>query len=150
VCLLLLCGGAGAADREPPLLLPLRHTALSPGAASAFRASRRLAGADASASLELYGAVAGVFTVHLGLGSPSQPFDVVADTGSTLAYVPCLDCGANCGQHEASPLAQRRRAAVAHAHGRRRTPPSTQRCLPLTAGWRARRPAAPPSAAAAS
>lgn len=42
-----------------------------------------------------------VFTVNVEFGTPPQLFDVIVDTGSTLAYVPCSNCGAGCGTHEA-------------------------------------------------
>lgn len=42
-----------------------------------------------------------VFTVNINFGTPPQLFDVIVDTGSTLAYVPCSNCGAGCGSHEA-------------------------------------------------
>jgi hypothetical protein len=68
--------------------------------------------------LPLYGSVRdnGVFTLRMAVGTPpAGPFDVIVDTGSTLAYVPCSDCGAACGSnHEA-----RRRAWPPLQRGRR-------------------------------
>jgi hypothetical protein len=96
----------------PQLVLPLREATLHPAAARAWRQQRRSLGpADAATSsangsvlstLPLYGSVRdnGVFTVHVDLGTPPQRFNVIVDTGSTLAYVPCKDCGASCGTHE--------------------------------------------------
>ena len=100
-CALLLLASAGSTSST--LLLPLKRTTLPPHAATAYHVRRRsLIGANASAQLELYGSVRdnGVFTVHLELGTPAQEFDVIVDTGSTLAYVPCQDCGDGCGRHE--------------------------------------------------
>jgi hypothetical protein len=100
-------GEAPLAGR-PPAVFSLRYTALSAGQAAEHHRRRRrsLAGVNASAQLELYGSVRdnGVFTVHLSLGTPGQAFDVIVDTGSTLAYVPCQDCGAGCGSHEARAI----------------------------------------------
>ena len=96
----------------PQLVLPLREATLHPAAARAWRQQRRSLGSAAAATttangsvlsvLPLYGSVRdnGVFTVHLALGTPPQRFNVIVDTGSTLAYVPCKDCGASCGTHE--------------------------------------------------
>lgn len=96
----------------PQLVLPLREATLHPAAARAWRQQRRSLGpADAATTatngsatsmLPLYGSVRdnGVFTVHIDLGTPPQRFNVIVDTGSTLAYVPCKDCGASCGTHE--------------------------------------------------
>ena len=99
--------GVGSSAAGPPaLLLPLRRATLPAVAAAAYRSQRRtLLGANASAQLELYGSVRdnGVFTVHVQLGTPAQDFDVIVDTGSTLAYVPCQDCGEGCGRHEVRP-----------------------------------------------
>ncbi len=104
-------GGAAQAgsDTTAPLVLPLRRTALPPAAAAVHAARRRALLVDAgrsvnaSALLPLYGSVRdnGVFTVQVSLGTPPQPFQLIVDTGSTLAYVPCRDCGANCGTHQA-------------------------------------------------
>ena len=34
-----------------------------------------------------------------GSGHPPRRFQLIVDTGSTLTYVPCVDCGAACGAH---------------------------------------------------
>ena len=96
-------------------VLPLHARRLAPPAAAAWQRHRRAlldatgAGGNRTASLlPLYGSVRdnGVFTVVVSLGTPPQRFDVIVDTGSTLAYVPCRDCGASCGQHEARGAAR--------------------------------------------
>lgn len=92
----LLLAGAGVASA--PLssgVLPLRRAASPPD----WLRRRRLADGVAP----LFGSVRdnGVFTVALRIGSPPSLFDVIVDTGSTLAYVPCADCGSSCGVHEA-------------------------------------------------
>ena len=104
---LLYCAWLACAGDVTNAWAPLRRIALSPRAASALHARRRtlLDGAgsvNASALLPLYGSVRdnGVFTVHLQLGTPPQLFHLIVDTGSTLTYVPCRDCGASCGTHE--------------------------------------------------
>jgi hypothetical protein len=50
---------------------------------------------------ELYGSVVqtGYYAMELHLGTPSQPFQVIVDTGSTIAYVPCVFCRDKCGKH---------------------------------------------------
>lgn len=117
--LCVLLGASSAASGPPALLLPLRRATLPARAAAAYQTQRRaLLGANASAQLELYGSVRdnGVFTLRMAVGTPpAGPFDVIVDTGSTLAYVPCSDCGAACGSnHEA-----RRRAWPPLQRGRR-------------------------------
>lgn len=117
--LLVACAArvAWAAAQPPPaVVLPLRRVnfAASHGGASHRRVL--LGNATAAAVLPLFGSVRdnGVFTVHLALGTPPQTFDLIVDTGSTLAYVPCKECGASCGKHEARgrvPLAPRGRGA---------------------------------------
>jgi len=37
-----------------------------------------------------------VFTTRVELGTPPQPFELIVDTGSSLAWVACGGCGANC------------------------------------------------------
>jgi hypothetical protein len=99
----------------PQLVLPLQEATLHPAAAHAWRARRALAASAANSSatttslLPLYGSVRdnGVFTVRVQLGTPPQRFNVIVDTGSTLAYVPCKDCGASCGTHEVRRRASR-------------------------------------------
>eukprot|EP00775_Hariotina_reticulata_P001974 gene1974-2297_t len=44
----------------------------------------------------------GYFYAVLNLGTPSQSFDVIVDTGSTITYVPCNDCE-RCGHHNDQP-----------------------------------------------
>jgi hypothetical protein len=123
-----LSSTAHAAPQEA-LMLPLRSTRLAPHVAAAWRRRRSLvepdaAGGDAGAAsqrtalLPLYGSVRdnGVFTVVITFGSPPQRFDVIVDTGSTLAYVPCSDCGANCGTHEARACALTAPRAHRNAH----------------------------------
>ena len=39
------------------------------------------------------------FYASIQLGSPPKLFAVIADTGSTITYVPCTSCGAACGTH---------------------------------------------------
>ena len=35
----------------------------------------------------------------VGLGTPANVYELIVDTGSTLTYVPCVSCGASCGDH---------------------------------------------------
>lgn len=41
----------------------------------------------------------GYFYLTLELGTPSKAFEVIVDTGSSMAYVACSSCGKNCGRH---------------------------------------------------
>ena len=41
------------------------------------------------------------FYATLQLGTPPTPFEVIVDTGSTITYVPCSQCGEQCGSHHA-------------------------------------------------
>ena len=57
------------------------------------------------ATLPLHGSVKehGYYYVDLRLGTPPKQFQVIVDTGSTLTYVPCSDCGSQCGGHTGAP-----------------------------------------------
>lgn len=39
------------------------------------------------------------YTTRLWIGTPPQEFALIVDTGSTVTYVPCSDCG-HCGKHQ--------------------------------------------------
>lgn len=41
------------------------------------------------------------FYATLQLGTPAKSFEVIVDTGSTITYVPCAQCGDQCGSHHA-------------------------------------------------
>ena len=41
------------------------------------------------------------FYATLQLGTPAKSFEVIVDTGSTITYVPCSQCGDQCGSHHA-------------------------------------------------
>ena len=60
---------------------------------------------DPYATLPLHGSVKehGYYYVDVSLGTPPKSFQVIVDTGSTLTYVPCVDCGSNCGEHTGAP-----------------------------------------------
>mmetsp|Transcript_31796 Transcript_31796/g.38438 ORF Transcript_31796/g.38438 Transcript_31796/m.38438 type:complete len:477 (-) Transcript_31796:588-2018(-) len=57
-----------------------------------------------SAALKIHGGglSTGYFYAKVKLGSPSQDFEVILDTGSGLLYVPCSGCGKRCGKHQDS------------------------------------------------
>ena len=61
----------------------------------------RVRGLLRNATLPLHGAVRdyGYFYAELHLGTPSNRYHVIVDTGSTMTYVPCVSCGSNCGTH---------------------------------------------------
>ncbi|KAF5836020.1 aspartic peptidase domain-containing protein [Dunaliella salina] len=42
----------------------------------------------------------GYYYATVNFGTPARHFDLIVDTGSTITYVPCSDCGSNCGKHE--------------------------------------------------
>ena len=54
----------------------------------------------------LHGSVVttGYYAMELHLGTPPQTFEVIVDTGSTIAYVPCGFCGDKCGVHINKPF----------------------------------------------
>ncbi|KAL3138709.1 hypothetical protein ABBQ32_006464 [Trebouxia sp. C0010 RCD-2024] len=56
-----------------------------------------------NATIPLHGAVRdyGYFYANLQLGTPPKNFQVIVDTGSTITYVPCSQCGDQCGSHHA-------------------------------------------------
>ena len=60
---------------------------------------------DPYATLPLHGSVKehGYYYVDVSLGTPPKSFQVIVDTGSTLTYVPCADCGSDCGAHTGAP-----------------------------------------------
>jgi Xylanase inhibitor N-terminal len=39
------------------------------------------------------------FYASLFIGTPARTFAVIVDTGSTITYVPCANCGSACGPH---------------------------------------------------
>nr|XP_016450101.1 PREDICTED: uncharacterized protein LOC107774944 [Nicotiana tabacum] len=41
----------------------------------------------------------GYYTTRLWIGTPSQRFALIVDTGSTVTYVPCITCK-QCGKHQ--------------------------------------------------
>ncbi|XP_030949997.1 aspartic proteinase CDR1-like [Quercus lobata] len=41
----------------------------------------------------------GYYTTRLWIGTPPQEFALIVDTGSTVTYVPCSNCG-HCGKHQ--------------------------------------------------
>ena len=53
------------------------------------------------ATAPLHGSVKehGYYYADVDLGTPPRRFQLIVDTGSTLTYVPCVDCGAACGAH---------------------------------------------------
>ena len=81
--------------------------------ATADSARRALLGEEAAsdetddpyATLPLHGSVKehGYYYVDVSLGTPPKSFQVIVDTGSTLTYVPCADCGSDCGAHTGAP-----------------------------------------------
>mmetsp|Transcript_22652 Transcript_22652/g.62543 ORF Transcript_22652/g.62543 Transcript_22652/m.62543 type:complete len:640 (-) Transcript_22652:415-2334(-) len=42
----------------------------------------------------------GYYYATVTFGTPARHFDLIIDTGSTITYVPCSDCGSKCGKHE--------------------------------------------------
>ena len=78
-------------------------------AADHHRRRRLLGDGDASpasadhpyATAPLHGSVKehGYYYADVDLGTPPRRFQLIVDTGSTLTYVPCVDCGAACGAH---------------------------------------------------
>ena len=90
------------AEQTPTFVVPLRRVAHGASGLHSGALRRALLSNSSAALLPLYGSVRdnGVFTVLVSLGTPPQTFDLIVDTGSTLAYVPCKDCGASCGKHE--------------------------------------------------
>lgn len=43
----------------------------------------------------------GYFTATVWFGTPPRRFELIVDTGSTITYIPCVDCGDRCGpNHE--------------------------------------------------
>ena len=99
-CCLFAAQAAGEA-----VVVVLRRGTLPSSATTWAHRRRALLGNSTTALQPLYGSVRdnGVFTVHVALGTPAQTFDMIVDTGSTLAYVPCRECGASCGTHEVRP-----------------------------------------------
>ncbi|MEW5312356.1 MAG: hypothetical protein WDW38_003997 [Sanguina aurantia] len=51
-------------------------------------------------TLPIQGAIreVGYFYTTLSLGTPARTFSLIIDTGSTITYVPCVDCQ-HCGKH---------------------------------------------------
>ncbi|GBF92869.1 eukaryotic aspartyl protease [Raphidocelis subcapitata] len=109
---------AAAAASAPParagIILPLvahpgpappRPAGAAPEPARERRRRRALLADGAAAERgELSGNIhLGYFTARLHVGTPPQAFDLIADTGSTLTYIPCAGC-ARCGAHTSPPF----------------------------------------------
>lgn len=112
---LLLCLLLGTSSTAPSaaaagtglVRLPLRHRPLRlsqvVGAASAGQ--RRLQASSVQLQVDSAAWGQGVYTLEVSLGTPSQSFEVVADTGSVLLFVPCTGCSNSlCGAHASEPL----------------------------------------------
>lgn len=64
---------------------------------------RRSLAAERNATLQLHGSIKdyGYYYADIYIGSPPKKFAVIVDTGSSMSYVPCVNCGASCGpNHE--------------------------------------------------
>ncbi|GJP37815.1 hypothetical protein CLOM_g22222 [Closterium sp. NIES-68] len=86
------------AVKAAPLVLPLQRLARRAGGGGEAGTQRRqLRGLP----LDLRGSVLelGYYYVTLYLGSPPQRFALIADTGSSITYVPCAAC-THCGNHQ--------------------------------------------------
>ncbi|GMH17964.1 hypothetical protein Nepgr_019805 [Nepenthes gracilis] len=97
--------GVGGSDR--PFILPLSFSSPSSSLRRApDRSNRRhLQRANAhnisNARMPLYDDLLlhGYYTARLFIGTPSQEFALIVDTGSTVTYVPCSSCR-KCGRHQ--------------------------------------------------
>lgn len=74
------------------------------------------------------------FYVTVKLGSPAHEYSLILDTGSTLTYVPCSDCGSHCGSHTHSPYDGSRSSTYQVGS------PSSCVSLRCTVGWPCSRP----------
>uniref|UniRef100_A0A0D9X119 Peptidase A1 domain-containing protein n=1 Tax=Leersia perrieri TaxID=77586 RepID=A0A0D9X119_9ORYZ len=93
---------AGSPDRRPPLVLPL--TLFYPNASRLASGSRRGLlgdGRNPNARMRLHDDLLtnGYYTTRLYIGTPSQEFALIVDSGSTVTYVPCATCE-QCGNHQ--------------------------------------------------
>ncbi|XP_004292749.1 PREDICTED: aspartic proteinase-like protein 2 isoform X1 [Fragaria vesca subsp. vesca] len=98
------CGAfaSTADDHRRPMILPLHLT--SPDDARHHRRAfdgRRLQRSEPNAHMRLHDDLLanGYYTTRLWIGTPSQMFALIVDTGSTVTYVPCFDCQ-ECGKHQ--------------------------------------------------
>ncbi|KAF0907115.1 hypothetical protein E2562_015655 [Oryza meyeriana var. granulata] len=98
-------GAAGSLDRpgpaRPPLVLPL--TLAYPNASRLLSSARRGLGDghNPNARMRLHDDLLtnGYYTTRLYIGTPSQEFALIVDSGSTVTYVPCATCE-QCGNHQ--------------------------------------------------
>lgn len=111
VLLLLIASAAAAAaagspDRagpaRPPLVLPLTLAYPNATRLPASSARRGLGdGHNPNARMRLHDDLLtnGYYTTRLYIGTPSQEFALIVDSGSTVTYVPCATCE-QCGNHQ--------------------------------------------------
>ncbi|KAJ8769309.1 hypothetical protein K2173_002513 [Erythroxylum novogranatense] len=117
VFLVLFCDGIGLlrsvkanattvlfSGKGPSMVLPLFLSSPNASRASANQL-RHLQMSDSktgrNARMRLYDDLVlnGYYTTRLWIGTPAQRFAVIVDTGSTVTYVPCLNCE-RCGRHQ--------------------------------------------------
>uniref|UniRef100_A0A0E0LMX0 Peptidase A1 domain-containing protein n=1 Tax=Oryza punctata TaxID=4537 RepID=A0A0E0LMX0_ORYPU len=97
---------AGSPDRpgpaRPPLVLPLTLAYPNASRLSPSSARRGLGdGHNPNARMRLHDDLLtnGYYTTRLYIGTPSQEFALIVDSGSTVTYVPCATCE-QCGNHQ--------------------------------------------------
>ena len=81
-------------------LTPLRFLHADPDGRRGRRLARPRGRSLSPHGLELHGNLhtLGYFSADVCLGTPSQKFDLIVDTGSALTALPCAGCS-HCGTH---------------------------------------------------
>ncbi|XP_040998063.1 aspartic proteinase 36-like isoform X1 [Juglans microcarpa x Juglans regia] len=88
--------------RPPMMILPLYLSSPNPNISRHRNLRRHLQNsAPPNARMRLYDDLLshGYYTTRLWIGTPPQEFALIVDTGSTVTYVPCSNCG-HCGKHQ--------------------------------------------------
>ncbi|XP_057544580.1 aspartic proteinase 36-like [Amaranthus tricolor] len=88
-----------ANNHRQSLLLPLSPSKKIPS--TEFRRHLQAKRIPPTARMNLFDDLLsnGYYTTRLYIGTPSQEFALIVDTGSTVTYVPCSDCD-QCGNHQ--------------------------------------------------
>ncbi|KAM3758103.1 hypothetical protein ACB098_01G017400 [Castanea mollissima] len=100
----------GSTNRRRPMILPLYLSSSKTTSSSSSsdrivadhnRRQLRNSPPPPNARMRLYDDLLsnGYYTTRLWIGTPPQEFALIVDTGSTVTYVPCSDCG-HCGKHQ--------------------------------------------------